>query len=397
MNINNKNSQFNHEVNIPLSVPEIGGNEWKYVKECLDTSWVSYVGQYVNKFEEVLSEFVGTKYAVATSSGTSALHIALLVAGIQEDDEVLVSTLTFIAPVNSIRYLGAWPVFIDADPKYWQMDPEQVVDFLEQECRWKNGFLYNKVTGRRVKAILPVHILGHPVDMTPIIDIASKFNLTIVEDAAESLGAKYNGQSVGQIGDIACVSFNGNKIVTTGSGGMILTDNADWANRAKHITTQAKYDSLEYLHDEIGYNYRLNNVAAAIGVAQMERLDEFIVKKRNIAEVYDNALSNLSDCGLMQEAHYAFSTYWLYTLTINQSLLEIDSRKFIAELNKFGIQSRPLWCPAHKQKIYSDCIYYGSDCADLLYATGVQLPSSVGLKFEEQQFVIDKVMSLFGE
>ncbi|HCU99277.1 MAG TPA: aminotransferase DegT, partial [Chloroflexi bacterium] len=212
VNINNKNSQFNHEVNIPLSVPEIGGNEWKYVKECLDTSWVSYVGQYVNKFEEVLSEFVGTKYAVATSSGTSALHIALLVAGIQEDDEVLVSTLTFIAPVNSIRYLGAWPVFIDADPKYWQMDPEQVVDFLEQECRWKNGFLYNKVTGRRVKAILPVHILGHPVDMTPIIDIASKFNLTIVEDAAESLGAKYNGQSVGQIGDIACVSFNGNKI-----------------------------------------------------------------------------------------------------------------------------------------------------------------------------------------
>tara|TARA_Y100001934_G_scaffold13057_1_gene15996 strand:- start:1003 stop:1935 length:933 start_codon:yes stop_codon:yes gene_type:complete len=310
---------------------------------------------------------------------------------------VLVSTLTFIAPVNSIRYLGAWPVFIDADPKYWQMDPEQVVDFLEQECRWKNGFLYNKVTGRRVKAILPVHILGHPVDMTPIIDIASKFNLTIVEDAAESLGAKYNGQSVGQIGDIACVSFNGNKIVTTGSGGMILTDNADWANRAKHITTQAKYDSLEYLHDEIGYNYRLNNVAAAIGVAQMERLDEFIVKKRNIAEVYDNALSHLSDCDLMQEAHYAFSTYWLYTLTINQSLLEIDSRKFIAELNKFGIQSRPLWCPAHKQKIYSDCIYYGSDCADLLYATGVQLPSSVGLKFEEQQYVIDKVMSLFGE
>ncbi|HCU80953.1 MAG TPA: aminotransferase DegT, partial [Chloroflexi bacterium] len=330
----------------------------------------------------------------ATASGTAALHTALLVAGIQENDEVLVSTLTFVAPVNAIRYVGAWPVFIDSEPKYWQMDPNKVVDFLNQECRWKNGKLYNRLTGRQIKAILPVHILGHPVDINSIVEIARKFNLTVIEDAAESLGAKYYEKSVGDLGDISCFSFNGNKVVTTGGGGALLTNNEEWAVRAKHITTQSKQDSLEYVHDEIGYNYRMNNIAAAIGVAQMEQIDSFIDKKRQIASMYFEGLQDLADCSLMEEAKYAFSTFWLYTLLIHESAVDIDSRQVIRELQEFGIQSRPLWRPAHRQKMFQDCVYYGADCADSMNALGVQLPSSVGLQIEEQEYVIQTLCSL---
>ena len=394
MNSKQQYNKLNLPINIPLSVPEIKGNEWDYVKECLDTNWVSYVGHYVNKFEEVMADYVGVQYAVATSSGTAALHTALLVAGIQQNDEVLVSTLTFVAPVNAIRYVGAWPVFIDSEPKYWQMDPNKVVDFLNQECRWNNGKLYNKLTGRQIKAILPVHILGHPVDMNPIVEIARKFNLTVIEDAAESIGAKYHEKLVGDLGDISCISFNGNKVVTTGGGGVILTNNEKLAVRAKHLTTQAKQDSLEYVHDEIGYNYRMNNIAAAIGVAQMEQLDSFIDKKRQIASTYSKGLQDLLDCSLMEEAKYAFSTFWLYTLLVSNSIAQHDSRKVIRELQEFGIQSRPLWCPAHRQKMYRDCVYYGADCADRIYALGVQLPSSVGLQIEEQEYVIETIRTL---
>lgn len=394
MNSNQQYNKLNPSINIPLSVPEIKGNEWEYVKECLDTNWVSYVGHYVNKFEEVMADYVGVQYAVATASGTAALHTALLVAGIQENDEVLVSTLTFVAPVNAIRYVGAWPVFIDSEPKYWQMDPNKVVDFLNQECRWKNGKLYNRLTGRQIKAILPVHILGHPVDINSIVEIARKFNLTVIEDAAESLGAKYYGKSVGDLGDISCFSFNGNKVVTTGGGGALLTNNEEWAVRAKHLTTQSKQDSLEYVHDEIGYNYRMNNIAAAIGVAQMEQLDSFIDKKRQIASMYFQGLQDLADCSLMEEAKYAFSTFWLYTLLMHESAVDIDSRQVIRELQKFGIQSRPLWRPAHRQKMFQDCVYYGADCADSMNALGVQLPSSVGLQIEEQEYVIQTLCSL---
>ena len=394
MNNNQQYEKLKTPINIPLSVPEIRGNEWDYVKECLDTNWVSYVGRYVNKFEEVLADYVGVKHAVATASGTAALHTALLIAGIQQDDEVLVSTLTFVAPVNAIRYVGAWPIFIDSEPKYWQIDPNKVVDFLNQECRWNNGTLYNKVTGRRIKAILPVHILGHPVDMNPIVEIAHKYNLTVIEDAAESLGAKYYGKSVGDLGDISCFSFNGNKVVTTGGGGAILTNNEEWAVRAKHLTTQSKQDSLEYVHDEIGYNYRMNNIAAAIGVAQMEQLDSFIDKKRQIASMYSEGLQDLVDCSLMEEAKYAFSTFWLYTLLMHDSAVDNDSRQVIRELQKFGIQSRPLWRPAHRQKMFQDCVYYGTDYADSMHALGVQLPSSVGLQIEEQEYVIQTLCSL---
>src|SRR5215470_5632061 len=197
----------------PLCVPEIRGNEWKYVKECIDSGWVSSVGQYVEKFEQELASAVGARFGVATVNGTCALHIAMLVAGVQPEDEVLISALTFIAPANAIRYIGAWPVFIDAEPEYWQMDPERVAHFLEQQCEWKSGALYNKLTGRRVRAIMPVHILGHPVNIDRILDLARSFNLRVIEDATESLGATYRDKKVGNLGDIACFSFNGNKII----------------------------------------------------------------------------------------------------------------------------------------------------------------------------------------
>ena len=275
---------------IPLSVPEIRGNEWRYVKECLDTNWVSSGGSYVDRFEQLVAQQAETKYAVATVNGTSALHVALIVAGVQPEDEVLVSTLTFIAPVNTIRYVGAWPVFIDAEPTCWQMDPERVVEFLEKDCRWSDGRLYNRHTGRRVTAIIPVHILGHPVDLDPILAVAKKFGLKVIEDATEGLGATYKGRGLGSLGDIACFSFNGNKIITTGGGGMLVTNSEEWFTKAKYLTTQAKDDPIEYVHGEVGYNYRLTNLLAAVGCAQMEQLDSYVAIKRKIAARYTEKL-----------------------------------------------------------------------------------------------------------
>jgi len=376
---------------IPLCVPEIRGNEWKYIKECLDTNWVSSVGPFVDRFERGLADYVGAKHAVATCNGTAALHIALLVAGVQPDDEVLVSTLTFIAPANTIRYVSAWPVFIDAEPEYWQMDPQKVEDFLEKECRWVNGELRNKTTGRRVKAILPVHILGHPCDTDPILNVAQKYNLVVIEDATESLGAKYKGQMAGTLGDIACFSFNGNKIMTTGGGGMIVTDNQRWAKQARYLTAQAKDDPMEYIHSEIGYNYRLTNIQAAMGCAQLEQLDGYIAAKRQIAAGYTEAFSDVPGITPMREAPWAFSTFWLYTILVDCSSFGMGSRDLLRRLQDAHIQSRPFWHPLHTLKPFERCTAYRVEVADCLYQDGLSLPSSVGLQQEEQDQVIQVV------
>ena len=364
---------------IPLCVPEIRGNEWKYIKECLDTNWVSSVGSFVGRFERELADYVGTKYAVATCNGTAALHIALLVAGVQPDDEVLVSTLTFIAPANAIRYVGAWPVFMDAEPDYWQMDPQKVVDFLEEECQWRDGALYNRATSRRVRAILPVHILGHPVDMDPILEAARKYNLVVIEDATESLGAKYKGRMVGHLGDVACFSFNGNKIITTGGGGMIVTDNDAWARKAKYLTTQAKDDPVEYVHREIGYNYRLTNIQAAMGCAQLEQLDAYIAAKRRIAAYYTEHLASVPGIEPPGEAEWASSIFWLYTVLVDSERYGCDSRTLMQKLREGQIISRPLWHTIHDLPPYEDCPAYYVDVAKQLYRQGLSLPCSVGL------------------
>jgi perosamine synthetase len=378
-------------VSIALSAPEIQGNEWKYVKDCLDSGWVSSVGEYVNRFEQMIAYAVGAPSCVATSSGTSALHIALLVSGVQPDDEVLVSTLTFIAPVNAIRYVGAWPVLVDAEPQFWQMDPQKLSDFVKKNCRVSNGVLRNCTTGRRVKAILPVHILGHPCDMDAIISVAREFGLTAIEDASECLGAKYRAGFAGTLGDIACFSFNGNKIITTGGGGAIVTSNPQWAAKAKYLTTQAKDDPIEFVHGEIGYNYRLTNVQAAIGCAQIELLDEYIARKRKLAARYELGLQETPGISVMPQAHWAESTFWLYTILVDEKQFGLNSRDVIQKLETMGIQSRPLWQPMHRSPVHSHAEATSCETADRLYASSVSLPSSVGLSQSDQEYVIESV------
>ncbi len=376
---------------IPLIVPEIRGNEWRYVKECLDTAWVSSVGAYVDRFEQMVAQKAGTKYGVATVNGTAALHIALLVAGVQPDDEVIVSTLTFIAPVNAIRYVDAWPVFIDAEPDYWQMDPARVKDFIENGCDWKDGRLVNRRTGRRVSAIVPVHILGHPVDMDPIVELARKFDLKVIEDATEGLGAQYKGRPLGQFGDIGCFSFNGNKIITTGGGGMLVTNNAEWAIRAKYLTTQAKDDPVEYVHHAIGYNYRLTNLSAAMGCAQMEQLDTYVEAKRQIALRYQEALSKLPGLRIPEAADWAFSTFWMYTVLVDETVIGINARQLLCHLAEQGIQSRPLWQPVHRSLAHASPDAISCLISETLYRQALSLPCSVGLTQTAQKRVIEAI------
>ncbi|MCK4815244.1 aminotransferase class I/II-fold pyridoxal phosphate-dependent enzyme, partial [bacterium] len=255
---------------IPISVPTIQGNEWKYIKECLDTGWVSSAGKYVDKFEEEICRFTGTKYAVACVNGTAALHVSLRLVGVQPTDEVIVPTLTFISPVNAVRYLNAEPIFMDADD-YYNIDAQKTIRFIKDESEFKNGFSYNKKTGKRISAIIPVHVFGNAVNLEELTAICTERNIKVIEDATESLGTiytkgRFTGKHTGTTGDIGCFSFNGNKIITTGGGGMIVTNNEEYAKRARYLTTQAKDDQVRYVHNEIGYNYRLTNIQAALGV-----------------------------------------------------------------------------------------------------------------------------------
>ena len=391
---------------IPLSGPEIGGNEWKYIKECLDTNWVSSAGPFVDRFERDIAACVGVRHAVACSTGTAALHVALLVAGVRPDDEVLVSDLTFIAPANAVRYCGAWPVLIDAEPDYWQMDVKKVEEFLVQGCRFDGKELKNRTTGRRVRAILPVDILGHPVDMAPLMELARRFNLVVIEDATEALGAKYKaggqrpevrgqpvGRMAGSLGDIGCLSFNGNKIMTTGGGGMIVTDNEEWANKARYLTTQAKDDPVEYVHNEIGFNYRLTNIQAAMGCAQLEQLPSFVEKKRAIARRYAEAFDGVPGLSVMRQAGWAESTWWMFTLLVDRDAFGIDSRTLLHRLSRQRIQSRPLWNPLHLNRPFSG--FGASTCpiAEQLVRDAISLPSSVGLPVADQQRVIAGVLA----
>ena len=376
---------------IPLSVPELRGNEWRYIKECLDTGWVSSVGPFVDQLEKSVAGYVGAAHGVATSTGSAALHIALLVAGVKPDDEVLVSDLTFIAPANAIRYANAWPVLIDAEPVYWQMDVARAIDFLETQCKWIDGKLINKVTGRRVSAIVPVHILGHPVDLDPLIEVANKYGLAIVEDATESLGAEYRGRKVGHLTHIGCFSFNGNKIITTGGGGMIVTNDPAWAAKAKYLTTQAKDDPVEYVHKEIGFNYRLGNVQAALGCAQMELLDEFVQIKRSLAAEYAKAFADLPGVTMMPEASWARSSFWLNTVLIDEEEYGEDSRGVMRRLGHRGIQARPLWAPLHRCEALEGVQSIGGEVADNINRRALSLPSSVGMTPEQVQEVIGAV------
>jgi perosamine synthetase len=377
---------------IPLSEPFINGNEWKYVKDCLDTGWVSSVGSYVSRFEELVASYLGTESAIATVNGTSALHISLLACGVQNGDEVIVPTLTFIAPVNTVRYCGAEPIFMDCDPQTLCIDVGKAIAFIKNHTTLKkDGFTYNNNTRRRIKAIIPVHIFGHPVDMDDLIDVCAKRKITPVEDATESVGSEYKGRKTGVLGLLGCLSFNGNKIITTGGGGMVVTKDKNLGEKIRHLTTQAKRDPIEHDHDAIGYNYRLTNIQAAVGVAQMERIDEYKKKKRRNALLYKNLFSKLEGVEFLWEKPWANSNFWFYTIKVPKKY-KLSLMNYLVTNN---IQVRPIWKLIHTLPMYRNCQIFEIHHAMEAYDRCINLPCSVNLAEEDLKYVVEKVKEFF--
>lgn len=376
---------------IPLSEPLIDGREWEYVKECLDTGWVSSAGRFVDRFEAELAKRLGVAGAVATASGTAALHVALLLAGVGSADEVLVPSLTFIATANAVRYCGAWPVFMDAEASHFQVDLDKVANFLEHECQWSRGQLRNRSSGRRVAAIVPVHLLGHPVDMDQLLALTAKYGLAVVEDATQGLGSLYKQRPVGSLGSLACLSFNGNKLLTTGGGGMIVGNDEQLLARGRYLTTQARDDAAEYIHRSVGYNYRLSNLAAAIGCAQLERLDDFLAAKRALAANYAHALRGLPGLVLPTQAAWAQSAWWLYTVLVEEKEFGLSSRELRGRLKEAGIESRTFYQPLHLSPAHAGSQAYHCEVAERIWSQGLSLPSSVGLQPEDQNRVTEVI------
>jgi perosamine synthetase len=373
-----------------LSGPNMGGNELKYITDCIETGWVSSVGSYVDQFETMTAEFAGTKYAVATSSGTTALHICLILAGVQQNDMVIVPNITFIATLNSIKYTGASPILIDTDAANWQMDLNLLETFLQNETEQKNASCYHKATGKRIPVIMPVHVLGNMCDMDRLLKMASEHNLIVIEDSTEALGSYYKGKHAGGFGLLGTFSYNGNKIITTGGGGMIVTNDEALAKKAKHLTTQAKCDPFEYKHDEIGYNYRLVNTAAAMGVAQMEQLPGFIERKKEIIDFYKKALANVGDITFQHVEDEVNPNWWLPTIaTAKQAQL-------LKALNDAKLQSRPFWVPMNQLAMFtSDVFVSNSNQSDKIYRTCLSIPCSTNITNQELQNVVDIIKSQF--
>jgi perosamine synthetase len=380
---------------IPNAVPHLAGNEWRYLKECLDTNWVSSIGPFVDRFESEMAAYVGARYGIAVVTGTAALHAALLVAGVGPDDEVLVPSLTFISTANAIRYCGAWPVFMDSEPKTWTIDVEKTAEFLARECEMRGNRLVNRGSGRPVKALLPVHLYGHPADLDPLVELAARYpGLALVEDAAESLGARYKTRRVGVRGVAGCLSFNGNKIITTGGGGMVVTNDDEVARRLRSLTTQARADAGEWIHDEVGFNYRLTNLQAALGVAQLEQLDGFIELKRATARAYTEGLRRLPGVEPCTEQPWASSNFWMYSILLDPARWG-RARAVIDKAAAAGIQCRPLFYPLHRQPPFRDrCQAYRVEVADLLHARGLSLPCSVGITADQRARVIEFLANL---
>ncbi|MEO8412298.1 MAG: LegC family aminotransferase [Ginsengibacter sp.] len=373
-----------------LSAPNMGGNELKYITECIETGWVSSVGAYVDKFEKISAEFAGTKYAVATSSGTTALHICLVLLGVNKNDLVIAPNITFIATLNSIKYTGASPALIDVDEKNWQMDLDLLEAFLLNETIQEENVCFHKKTRKRIPVIMPVHVLGNICDMDRLLLLAKQNNLLVVEDSTEALGSYYKGRHAGSFGLLGTFSYNGNKIITTGGGGMIVTNDEAFAKRAKHLTTQAKSDPFEYLHDEIGYNYRLVNVAAAMGVAQMEQLPSFIKRKKEIIQFYKSQLSGVGDIEFQQVSDDVNCNWWMPTIKSSRQ------RDLLRILNDNKMQSRPLWVPMNQLRMFVNDIYYSkTDGSDFLYKHCLSIPCSTNITNEELLGVSNKIKELF--
>jgi perosamine synthetase len=360
---------------IPLHAPVFNGNEKKFLIDCIDTTFVSYVGRYVTRFEEMIAEYLGVKHAVAVVNGTAALQIALQLAGVQRDDEVLTQALTFVATANAISHAGGKPVFIDSELKNLGIDPGKLDSFLKKYAELKSaGQLVNKLTGNRIAACVPVHIFGHPARIEEIINICKQWQIPVVEDAAESIGSTYKDRHMGTFGLMGVLSFNGNKIITTGGGGMIVTNDPELAMRARHITTTAKVPHpWEFYHDEVGYNYRLPNVNAAIGCAQMEQMNNFIACKRKLAAQY---AAFFKDIGVIYftEQPNCESNYWLNTIILNNRKERDD---FLKYSNENGIMTRPAWALMNKLPMYDKCLSTNLKHAHWLEDRIVNIPSSI--------------------
>ncbi len=361
---------------IPLHEPEFTGNEWERVKDCLDSTFVSSVGKYVDRFEVLLAEYTGAKYAIAVVNGTAALHIALLLAGVGPGDEVLIPALSFVATANAVAHCGAIPHFIDSEIETLGVDAEALRTYLKNCAIVDANGLINRFTKRRIAALVPMHSYGHPVNMTSLLDVAKDYNLPIVEDAAESLGSTYCGQHTGTFGQLGIVSFNGNKVITTGGGGVILTNDEEVAQQAKHLTTTAKLPHRwEFFHDRVAWNYRLPNLNAALGCAQIEQLPDFLRRKRLLAEQYQKVFQDIDGINLVSEPKYCKSNYWLNTLRLEKPSFEMRDR-LLTIANDSGYQCRPTWNLLHKLPMYADCPRAPLPVAEQLEASLINIPSS---------------------
>lgn len=391
---------------IPLSIPNFEGNERKYVDDAIEQGWVSTGGAYITKLEEELSKFLCVEGVAACQSGTSGLHLSLIEAGVVPGDLVIVPTLTFIAAVNPVRYQFAEPVFMDCDNSLC-IDPKKVRTFCEEECKSEaddagNYRLIHQKSRKIVRAIVVVHVFGNLVDMEQIMEIAQEFNLKVIEDATEALGSrfesgKYKGMYAGTVGDFGAYSFNGNKIITTGGGGAVTAKSKKIVDHMRYLSTQAKDDHQYYIHDEIGYNYRMTNVQAAIGCAQLEELSEFISRKRKNYERYSSCFEKYETAKLISFREDTFSNMWFYSLEIDMSKIGISLKEIISELEKRGVQTRAIWGLIHEQKPYVSALAYRIECAKNYSSCVINLPCSTQITDEDIKYVSEQIKSVLEE
>lgn len=360
---------------IPLAVPVFAGNEKKYLEECIDTTFVSSVGKFVDRFENDMAAYAGCKKAVVCVSGTNALHMSMMLVGVERDDEVLTQALTFIATCNAISYIGAHPVFIDVDKSTMGLSADALKKWLVKNAEIKNGQCYNKNSGRRVKACVPMHTFGHPVRIVEIANLCEEYHIELVEDAAESIGSLYKGKHTGTFGKVGAISFNGNKTITTGGGGMMLFNDEELAAHAKHLTTQAKVPHRwEFRHDHVGYNYRMPNINAALGCAQLENLDKFIASKRQLALEYAEYFKNVDDIQFFTEPEDSFSNYWLQTVLLKDKETQ---QEFLQQTNDNGVMTRPIWELMNRLPMFKHCQNDGLENTIWFADRVVNIPSSV--------------------
>lgn len=369
---------FGTEETVPLHTPLFIGNEKKYLEECIDTTFVSSVGKFVDRFEADMAAYTGAKKAVVCVSGTNALHMALMLVGVERDDEVLTQALTFIATCNAVSYIGAHPVFIDVDRDTLGLSPRAVKDWLVKNAELRNGACYNKRTGRRVKACVPMHTFGHPVKIDELLTVCDEWHIELVEDAAESIGSLYKGRHTGTFGKVGAISFNGNKTITTGGGGMLLFQDEELGKLAKHLTTQAKVPHRwAFVHDHIGYNYRMPNINAALGCAQLENIERYVENKRETAAIYADFFKDIPDITFFTEPEDCRSNYWLNVVMLKDKAAQ---QEFLEYTNDHGVMTRPVWELMNRLEMFKRCETDGLENTRWLADRIVNIPSSVRLK-----------------